>query len=97
VAAAARPAISVAVSTGEAMDQSLIAEWQALKKAHDDAHHSYLYVHSMLADRLADAAKGIRRPTPIAALLDAHEGATERWYLAKRKLHAFCRTNASVC
>lgn len=79
------------------MDKQLATEWQALKKAHDDAHHRYLYVHGLLADRIAAAASGARWPTPLMVELEAHEAATERWDRAKRQLHAFCHAHEDVC
>jgi hypothetical protein len=79
------------------MDKQLAAEWAALKQQHDDAHFRYLYVHGILMDRVASAIKGIRWPTPLVAELQAHEAATDRWDVAKRKLHAFCRAHEDVC
>jgi hypothetical protein len=82
---------------GKTMDQNLVNEWQALKKEHDDAHHHYLYVHGTFTDRVADALKGLTSAMPLHAVLEAHEAVTERWYLTKRKLHAFCRAHEDVC
>ena len=79
------------------MDKTQIAEWQDVKKEHDDAHHRYLYVHTALIERIADAARGMQHPTAIDTLLDAHEQATERWHHAKLKLHEFCRRHTGVC
>lgn len=79
------------------MEQAQIIEWQALQKEHDEAHYQYLHVHTGLSDRITDAAKGLQRSTPLNDELDAHEAATERWYLAKRRLHVFCRTHQDVC
>jgi hypothetical protein len=79
------------------MDKAQIAEWQAVKKEHDDAHHRYLYVHTALIDRIADAARGMKHPTTMDTMLEAHEQATERWHDAKLKLHAFCRKHRDVC
>lgn len=79
------------------MDKELITEWLALKKLHDDAHYRYLHVHSVLTDRMMAAIKGSRWPSPMAAEVEAHEAATERWQAAKQKLQAFCRTHEDVC
>ena len=79
------------------VDRELINEWQALKKEHDDAHHHYLYVHGTFTDRISDALKGLKPAMPLNAVLEAHEAVTERWYLTKRKLHAFCRAHEDVC
>lgn len=79
------------------MDKQLIAEFLALKKQHDDAHHRYLHVHAILMDRMMAAVKGMPWPSPLMAELEAHEAATERWHLAKQKLHAFCREHQDAC
>ena len=79
------------------MDKQLATEWVALKQQHDEAHYRYLHAHGVLMDRLTASAKGARWAGPLAGDLDAHEAATDRWDVAKRKLHAFCRAHADVC